>query len=140
MCTLLTLRRKQAEKEQHKGRTDEMIDYPPPLSFVLSSTLSLLVCLSSLTKQKRLNLPQAIRDPCQSECCYLFQQAPNSPLLSTIVLIFAVSLDFHCFQKLQIILSPLPALPLLLHNAESKHFITHSASPYLLMCDLVLLQ
>ena len=118
MHSIDTVWRKKAEKAQHKGRIDEMIDHPPPLSCVLSAALSLFVCLSSLTKQKMLNLPRAVRDPCRSAatCSNKHQIPPFCPQLFS-------SLDFHCFQK------PPPALPLLPDNAESKHFITRSASP-----------
>lgn len=80
----LALRSKNADRVRHKGSTDEMIDYPP--SFVSSSTLSLFVwvCLSSLTKQKMLRLPQATRGPL-SACSYLFRQAPNPPPPTTFV-------------------------------------------------------
>lgn len=62
----------------------------------------------------------------KTECGYLFRQAPDSPLLSPIVLLFAVSLDIWlCCAPL---LSETPDffffLPLWLHNAESKHFMT----------------
>ena len=81
-----TVWRKKAEKAQHKGRIDEMIDHPPPLSCVLSAALVSLR-LSLVTDQTENAQSSSSRQGPLSERSYLFQQAPNSPLLSTIVLV-----------------------------------------------------
>lgn len=83
---------KEADGVWHKGCIDEMIDYPPSLSFVSALTLSLYVCLRlSCVTAKTENASS--RDPCQPKSSYLFRQVPNSPLLSPISSgLFAVSL------------------------------------------------
>lgn len=110
-------------KKQHKGSIDVVIDNPSLFALSLSAS----VCLSSPTKQNIPFLSQDIQGPL-SEFSYPLKHAPEkSPP------------PFFCLHRFCICIIISPQLETSCFSIPPSLILSANMSPYLLMCDRVLL-